>query len=64
MSLQSTFRSQGARLGTHYAIFVSGFASLVVADGYEFFVMAVMLGIGAVAGAIGAGIAATRFLDV
>lgn len=30
MSLQTSFRSPSARLGTHYAIFVSGFASLVL----------------------------------
>ncbi len=42
----------------------SGFAALVVTDGYEFTVMLIMLGIGALAGAIGAGIAASRFLDV
>ena len=42
----------------------SGFASLVVTDGYEVTVMLIMLGIGALAGAIGSGIAASRFLDV
>ena len=42
----------------------SGFASLVVTDGYQYWVMLIMLGIGALAGAIGAGIAASRFLDV
>ncbi|MGB3734455.1 MAG: permease-like cell division protein FtsX [Ilumatobacter sp.] len=42
----------------------SGFAALVVTNGYDKFVMLVMLGIGAVAGAIGSGIAASRFLDV
>lgn len=42
----------------------SGFASLVVTDGYELTVMLIMLGIGALAGAIGSGIAASRFLDV
>ncbi len=42
----------------------SGFAALVVTDGYERTVMLIMLGIGALAGAIGAGIAASRFLDV
>lgn len=30
MSLQTSFRSQGSRLGTHYAIFASAFASLVL----------------------------------
>ena len=30
MSLQTGFRSQGTRLGTHYAIFASAFASLVL----------------------------------
>ncbi len=42
----------------------SGFAALVVTNGYEWWVMVVMVGIGALAGAIGAGIAASRFLDV
>jgi cell division transport system permease protein len=42
----------------------SGFAALVVTDGYDKTVMLVMLLIGAVAGAIGSGIAASRFLDV
>ena len=42
----------------------SGFAALVVTDGYDRTVMLIMLAIGAVAGAIGAGIAASRFLDV
>ena len=42
----------------------SGFAALVVTDGYELTVMLYMLLIGAVAGAIGSGIAASRFLDV
>jgi cell division transport system permease protein len=42
----------------------SGFAALVVTNGYEWRVMLIMLGIGALAGAIGAGIAASRFLDV
>lgn len=42
----------------------SGFASLVVTSGYDKTVMVYMLLIGAVAGAIGSGIAASRFLDV
>ena len=42
----------------------SGFAALVVTDGYDRWVMLLMLLIGAVAGAIGSGIAASRFLDV
>ncbi len=42
----------------------SGFASLVITDGYDKTVMLYMLIIGAVAGAIGSGIAASRFLDV
>lgn len=42
----------------------SGFAALVVTDGYERQVMLIMLVIGSVAGAIGSGIAASRFLDV
>jgi cell division transport system permease protein len=42
----------------------SGFAALVITNGYDKFVMLVMLVIGAVAGAIGSGIAASRFLDV
>ena len=42
----------------------SGFAALVVSDGFLFGRMAILLGIGMVAGAIGAGIAASRFLDV
>ena len=42
----------------------SGFAALVVVDGYDQTVMLIMLAIGALAGAIGAGIAASRFLDV
>ncbi len=42
----------------------SGFAALVVTDGYDQRVMLIMLLIGAVAGAIGSGIAASRFLDV
>ncbi len=42
----------------------SGFAALVVTDGYDVTVMLIMLAIGALAGAIGSGIAASRFLDV
>ncbi|MGI9031535.1 MAG: cell division protein FtsX [Ilumatobacteraceae bacterium] len=42
----------------------SGFAALVVTDGFEWRVMLVIVGIGMVAGAIGSGIAASRFLDV
>ena len=42
----------------------SGFAALVVTDGYDWRVMLIILGIGMVAGAIGSGIAASRFLDV
>lgn len=41
-----------------------GFASLVVTDGYDKTVMLIMLVIGAAVGAVGAGIATTRFLDV
>ncbi len=39
-------------------------AALVVTDGYMRFGMFILLGIGAIAGAVGSGIAATRFLDV
>jgi cell division transport system permease protein len=42
----------------------SGFAQLVVSDGFLTGRMLVLLGIGMVAGAIGAGIAASRFLDI
>jgi cell division transport system permease protein len=42
----------------------SGFAALVVTDGYDITVMAVMIGIGAFAGALASGVAASRFLDV
>jgi len=42
----------------------SGFASLVITNGYDKTVMLYILIIGAVAGAIGSGIAASRFLDV
>ena len=41
----------------------SGFAALVVTDGYDVTVMLIMLGIGALAGAIGSGMAASKFLD-
>ncbi|MEN9803311.1 MAG: cell division protein FtsX [Actinomycetota bacterium] len=39
-------------------------AALVVSDGYVSSVMLILLGIGALAGAVGSGIAASRFLDV
>jgi cell division transport system permease protein len=42
----------------------SGFSALVVVDGYDQTVMLIMLAIGALAGAIGSGIAASKFLDV
>jgi cell division transport system permease protein len=42
----------------------SGFAALVVNDGYVGWVTLIIIGIGMVAGAIGSGIAASRFLDV
>ena len=42
----------------------SGFAALVVSDSFLTGRMLILLGIGMVAGAIGAGIAASRFLDV
>ena len=42
----------------------SGFAALVVTDAYLFRSMLILLAIGMVAGAIGSGIAASRFLDV
>jgi len=42
----------------------SGFAALVVTDGYDWRVMGLIVLIGMVAGAIGSGIAASRFLDV
>ncbi len=42
----------------------SGFAALVITDGYDKTVMLIMLGIGALAGAIGSGIAASKFLDI
>ncbi len=42
----------------------SGFAALVVTDGYVLRSMFVILAIGMIAGAIGSGIAASRFLDV
>ncbi len=42
----------------------SGFSALVVVDGYDQTVMLIMFAIGALAGAIGSGIAASKFLDV
>jgi cell division transport system permease protein len=42
----------------------SGFAALVVDDGFLVQRMLILLGIGMVAGAIGSGIAASRFLDI
>lgn len=42
----------------------SGFSALVVVDGYDTTVMLIMFVIGALAGAIGSGIAASRFLDI
>jgi cell division transport system permease protein len=42
----------------------SGFAALVVTDGYLLRSMFIILAIGMIAGAIGSGIAASRFLDV
>jgi cell division transport system permease protein len=42
----------------------SGFAALVVSDGFVLQSMLILLAIGMVAGAIGSGIAASRFLDV
>ena len=36
----------------------------VVTDGYDWWVMLIIVAIGMVAGAIGSGIAASRFLDV
>lgn len=42
----------------------SGFAALVITNGYDKVVMLIMLCIGAIAGAIGSGIAASKFLDV
>ena len=42
----------------------SGFSELVVGGRYSFNVMLVIVGIGMVAGAVGSGIAASRFLDV
>jgi cell division transport system permease protein len=42
----------------------SGFSALVVVGNYPSFVMIVLVVIGALAGAIGSGIAASRFLDV
>jgi len=52
-------RSIAARAGL-----VLGIAALVVTGGYVRFVMVMLLVIGALAGAIGSGIAASRFLDV
>ena len=42
----------------------SGFAALVVTDGYLLRSMFIIMAIGMIAGAIGSGIAASRFLDV
>jgi cell division transport system permease protein len=42
----------------------SGFSALVITDGYDQTVVLIMFVIGALAGAIGSGIAASRFLDV
>ena len=42
----------------------SGLAGFVVTDGYQFVVYAIMLGLGALVGAIGSATAASRFLDV
>jgi cell division transport system permease protein len=42
----------------------SGFSALVVVDGYDTTVMLIMFVIGAFAGAIGSGIAASKFLDI
>jgi cell division transport system permease protein len=42
----------------------SGFAALVVTDGFLLRSMLILLAIGMVAGAIGSGIAASRFLDI
>lgn len=42
----------------------SGMTALVVVDGYEWWVSAVILAFGALVGTIGSGIAASRFLDV
>jgi cell division transport system permease protein len=42
----------------------SGFSALVVVDGYDTTVMLIMFAIGALAGAIGSGIAASKFLDI
>jgi cell division transport system permease protein len=42
----------------------SGFTALVVVDGYQWTVAAIILAFGAVVGMIGSGIAASRFLDV
>jgi cell division transport system permease protein len=42
----------------------SGFSALVVGDSYTFTVTLVIVGIGMIAGAVGSGLAASRFLDV
>jgi len=42
----------------------SGFASMVIDNGYQARYMLIILAIGMLAGAIGSGIAASRFLDV
>jgi hypothetical protein len=52
------------RPGRRGIVSVSGFAALVVSDGFVLQSMLILLGIGMLAGAIGSGIAASRFLDV
>ena len=42
----------------------AGFSALVVGDGYTFSVALIVVAIGMIAGAVGSGIAASRFLDV
>ncbi|MDQ3737565.1 MAG: ABC transporter permease [Actinomycetota bacterium] len=42
----------------------SGFVSMVVSDGFLYQRMGILMGIGALVGAIGSGIAVSRFLDV
>jgi cell division transport system permease protein len=42
----------------------SGFVSMVVTDGFLYQRMGILMGIGALVGAIGSGIAVSRFLDV